>query len=75
MADRDAWEEATRQRRQLAIAADAELRRRHPDQQHPPLRSAESHPDIPDQPDQPTATAADDLSRTADLIAELAAQR
>jgi hypothetical protein len=51
MADRDAWEEATRQRRQLAIAADAELRRRHPDQQHPPLRSAESHPDIPDQPD------------------------
>jgi hypothetical protein len=32
MADRTAWEEATRQQRQLAIAADTELRRRHPDQ-------------------------------------------
>jgi hypothetical protein len=42
MADRATWEEATRQQRQLAIAADAELRRRHPDQRHPPLRSAEA---------------------------------
>jgi hypothetical protein len=40
MADRSAWEEATRRQRQLAIAADAELRRRHPEQEHPPLRSA-----------------------------------
>ena len=30
MADRHQWEKATRQQRQLAVAADAELRRRHP---------------------------------------------
>jgi hypothetical protein len=34
-ADRAAWEEATHQQRQLPIAADAELRRRHPAQHHP----------------------------------------
>ena len=32
---------ATRQQRQLAVAADAELHRRHPGQQFPPLRSGE----------------------------------
>ena len=41
MADRTEWERATRHQRQLAVAADAELRRRHPDQPWPPLRSAE----------------------------------
>jgi hypothetical protein len=30
MADRDDWEKATVQQRHLAVAADAELRRRHP---------------------------------------------
>ena len=35
MADRADWEQATRHQRQLAVAADAELRRRHPEQQHP----------------------------------------
>ena len=44
MADRQQWETATRQQRQLAVAADAELRRRHPGQQFPPLRSAEPEP-------------------------------
>jgi hypothetical protein len=44
MADRTDWEEATRQQRQLAVAADAELRRRHPGQPWPPLRSAEPEP-------------------------------
>jgi hypothetical protein len=34
----------TRQQRQLAVAADAELRRRHPGQPWPPLRSAEPEP-------------------------------
>jgi hypothetical protein len=41
MADRTEWERATRHQRQLAVSADAELRRRHPDQRWPPLRSAE----------------------------------
>ena len=44
MADRADWEAATRAQRQLAVAADAELRRRHPGQHFPPLRSAEPEP-------------------------------
>ena len=44
MVDRADWEAATRAQRHLAVAADAELRRRHPDQHHPPLRSAEPDP-------------------------------
>jgi hypothetical protein len=41
MADRADWDIATRAQRHLAVAADAELRRRHPGQHHPPLLSAE----------------------------------
>jgi hypothetical protein len=41
MADRADWDSATRAQRHLAVAADAELRRRHPGQPFPPLRSAE----------------------------------
>jgi hypothetical protein len=37
--DRADWEQATRQQRHLAIAADAELRRRQPEQRFPPLWS------------------------------------
>ena len=44
MDDRADWERATRHQRQLAVAADAELRRRHPNQPWPPLRSAEPEP-------------------------------
>ena len=44
MADRADWETATRAQRQLAVAADAEIRRRHPGQHFAPLRSAESEP-------------------------------
>ena len=44
MADRADWKAATRVRRHLAVAADAELRRRHPGQRFTPLRSAEPHP-------------------------------
>jgi hypothetical protein len=42
MADRQEWEQATAGSRCLAIAADAELRRRQPHQKIEPLRSAES---------------------------------
>jgi len=41
LADRKEWEQATAQSRRLAVAADAELRRRHPDRTIDPLRSAE----------------------------------
>ena len=44
MADRQEWEHATAGSRHLAIAADAELRRRHPGQKIEPLRSAEPAP-------------------------------
>jgi len=44
MADRGDWDKATRAQRQLAVAADAELRRRHPGQYFSPLRSAEPEP-------------------------------
>jgi hypothetical protein len=41
MDDRRAWEAATEPQRRLAVAADAELRRRYPDMRIEPLRSAE----------------------------------
>jgi conjugative relaxase-like TrwC/TraI family protein len=44
MDDRHQWEQATANQRRLAVAADAELRRRHPAQKHDPLRSAEPAP-------------------------------
>jgi len=44
MADRLEWEHATTHSRRLAIAADAELRRRHPDLKIEPLCSAEPAP-------------------------------
>jgi len=61
MADRADWEQATRAQRQLAVAADAELRRRHPGQYFASLRSAELEPatqtqrgDLALTPDQPS---------------------
>jgi hypothetical protein len=41
MEDRRAWEQVTAGLRRLAVAADSELRRRHPDKPIEPLRSAE----------------------------------
>ena len=56
MADRADWETATRAQRQMAIAADAELRRRHSAQYFSPLRSAEPAPATSAQRDQLTLT-------------------
>jgi hypothetical protein len=56
MADRADWDKATRAQRQLAVAADAELRRRHPGQYFSPLRSAE--------PELATQVQRDDLTLT-----------
>ena len=69
MTDRQEWEHATAGSRRLAIAADAELRRRHPYRKIEPLRSAEpapvsgaerQHPDlIPQQRSSETARIRD----------------
>jgi hypothetical protein len=48
MTDRRLWDKLTEGSRRLAIQADSELRRRHPDQKIRPLESAE--PKAPDQP-------------------------
>jgi hypothetical protein len=69
MNDRTDWEHATRRQRQQAIAADAELRRRHPGQPWPPLRSAE--PDL--QHDSSAIAPAIDLAQTSRRIEEPAA--
>jgi hypothetical protein len=75
MADRADWEQATRSQRQLAVAADAELRRRHPGQQHPPLRSAEPEPATQEQRDGLTLTAGEEIPQLGQWIKDLAAQR
>jgi hypothetical protein len=72
MADRQQWETATRQQRQLAVAADTELRRRHPGQHFAPLRSAE--PATQAQRDKLTLTAGEEIPQLGQWIADLAAQ-
>jgi conjugative relaxase-like TrwC/TraI family protein len=62
MADRADWDKATRAQRQLAVAADAELRRRHPGQHFPPLRSAELEP--------VTQAVRDELTLTSDKLTD-----
>jgi hypothetical protein len=70
MDDRSDWEHATRRQRQLAVAAAAELRRRHPNQPWPPLRSAEPEP----RHDSRALTPAVDMTQTARRIEDLAAR-
>ena len=74
MADRQQWETATRQQRQLAVAADTELRRRHPGQQFPPLRSAEPDPATQQQRTELTLTAGEQIPQLGLWIADLAAE-
>jgi hypothetical protein len=74
MADRDQWEKATRHQRQLAVAADAELRRRNPGQHFAPLRSAEPEPATQEQRDELTLTAGAEIPQLGQWIADLAAQ-
>jgi conjugative relaxase-like TrwC/TraI family protein len=75
MADRQDWDLATRQQRQLAVAADAELRRRHPDQQYSPLRSAEPEPATQEQRDELTLTAGEGIPQLGQWVTDLIAQR
>ena len=75
MADRQEWEHATAHSRHLAIAADAELRRRHPDQQIEPLRSAEPAPVSDTDREQLTLAPDKKIGEMAAWIRDLAAQR
>jgi len=75
MADRADWDAATRIQRHLAVAADAELRRRHPARQYPPLRSAEPPTATQAQHAELTLTAGKQIPETAQWIKDLAAQR
>ena len=73
MADRADWEAATRAQRHLAVAADAELRRRHPDQRFTPLRSAEPQPATQAQRDELTLTAGQPIPEAGQWIKDLTA--
>ena len=75
MADRADWDAATRAQRQLAVAAAAELRRRHPAQQYPPLRSAEPPHATRAQRDELALTTGEQIRETGQWIKDLAAQR
>jgi hypothetical protein len=67
------WERATRHQRQLAVAADAELRRRHPGQTWPPVRSAEPESDIETFQDAAPASP-EGMTETGRRIEDLAAR-
>ena len=73
MADRADWEAATRTQRHLAVAADAELRRRHPGQQFTPLRSAEPAAATDAQRAELTLTTGQDSPEAGQWIKDLAA--
>jgi hypothetical protein len=75
MADRREWERATQHSRRLAIAADAELRRRHPGQRIEPLRSAEPETVSEAQREDLVLTPDKTISEVAVWIKDLAAQR
>lgn len=75
MADRAAWEAATRTQRHLAVAADAELRRRHPEQRFSPLRSAEPHPATDAQRADLTLTPGQEIPEPDQWIKDLTAGR
>jgi hypothetical protein len=75
MTDREEWEHATEHSRRLAIAADAELRRRHPDLRIKPLHSAEPVPVSDVDREELTLTPDKKIGEVAAWIRDLAAQR
>ena len=75
MTDRTEWEAATRQQRQLAVAADTELRRRHPGQYFAPLRSAEPGPATSAQREELTMAAGEGTAEIGQWIKDLASGR
>jgi conjugative relaxase-like TrwC/TraI family protein len=75
MAARQEWEQATRRSRRLALAADAELRRRHPWRKIEPLRCAEPARASDTGCDLVYPAADRTLTQTTALIRDLALQR
>jgi hypothetical protein len=75
MSDRTEWEHATEHSRRLAIAADAELRRRHPDLRIKPLHSVEPAPVSDIDREELTLTPDKKIGEMAAWIRDLAAQR
>ena len=73
--DRADWEAATRTQRHLAVAAEAELRRRHPEQRFTPLHSAELQAATDAQRAELTLTAGQDILQAGQWIKDLAAGR
>ena len=73
MADRADWDAATRAQRHLAVAADAELRHRHPEQHYPPLRPAEPQPATQAQRDELTLPVGKQIPEIGQWIKDLAA--
>ena len=75
MTDRTEWEHATEHSCRLAIAADAELRRRHPETSIEPLQSAEPLPFNNTDREQLTLAPDQQIGEIAAWIRDLAAQR
>jgi hypothetical protein len=75
MDDRSDWERATAHQRHLAVAADAELRRRHPDQAFAPLRSAEPESVTGTQGSEPDPGPGEQNGELSQRIRDLAAGR
>jgi hypothetical protein len=73
--DRREWEATTGQPRRLAIAADNELRRRHPEQHLQPLRSAEPEPVSEAEQAELVLAPDKEIAGMSAWITELAAQR
>jgi hypothetical protein len=73
MADRADWDAATRAQRHLAVAADAELRRRHPDQHFSSLRSAEPQPPTDTQRAELIVTSGEQIREMGQWIKDLPA--
>jgi AAA domain/TrwC relaxase len=73
MEDRRAWEQITAGPRRLAVAADSELRRRHPGTRIEPLRSAE--PRAPEDGQISTAQPEAGPRQTPEWVTKLAGQR
>jgi hypothetical protein len=75
MADRAEWERATEHSRNLAVAADAELRRRDPDHRIERLRSAEPEPVADTQREELTLAPDEKIGEMAQWVRDLAAQQ
>ena len=75
MEDRLEWEHATTHSRHLAVAVDAELRRRHPDTRIEPLRSAELAPISDTEREELHLVPDEKIAEMATWIRDLAVQR